>query len=47
LLDPDKTNHDFAWSTSTPLRDGVARTVASYRPFGITETYTHLKVATE
>ncbi len=47
LLDPGKTNRDFAWSTSTPLREGVARTVASYRPFGITETYTHLKVATE
>ncbi|MCA9879598.1 MAG: NAD-dependent epimerase/dehydratase family protein [Thermomicrobiales bacterium] len=47
LLDPSKTNRDFVWSVSTPLRDGVERTVASYRPFGIGETYTHLRVASE
>lgn len=47
LLDPAKTNQDFAWATSTTLRDGVERTVASYAPYGLTETYTHLKIASE
>ena len=43
LLDPSKTNKDFSWKASTPLADGVARTIAYYREFGISETYTHLK----
>jgi len=44
LLDPSATNQDFGWQTSTPLKSGVAATIAYYRQFGITETYTHLKV---
>lgn len=47
LLDPSKTNRDFAWQTSTPLAEGVARTVESYGPYGIKQTYTHLKVGVE
>ncbi len=47
LLDPVKTNQDFDWTVTTPLADGVARTVESYGPYGIDQTYTHLKVATE
>lgn len=47
LLDPAKTNRDFAWQTSTPLTVGVARTVESYGPYGIQQTYTHLKVGVE
>jgi len=47
LLDPAKTNQDFAWRVTTPLADGVARTIESYRPYGIAETYTHLKVVAE
>lgn len=43
LLDPSKTNQDFSWKTSTLLDDGVARAVAYYQEFGISETYTHLK----
>ncbi|MCA9863572.1 MAG: NAD-dependent epimerase/dehydratase family protein [Thermomicrobiales bacterium] len=47
LLDPTRTNEAFSWTASTSLRDGVERTVASYAPYGISETYTHLKIASE
>jgi UDP-glucose 4-epimerase len=43
LLDPSKTERDFEWAARTPLNDGVARAVAYYRDFGISETFTHLK----
>jgi UDP-glucose 4-epimerase len=45
LLDPSKTNQDFAWKASTPLMDGVVRAIEYYKQFGISETYTHLKVS--
>lgn len=47
LLDPSKTNSDFDWKTSTSLVDGVARAIEYYKKFGISETYTHLKISTE
>lgn len=47
LLDPSKTNQDFSWKVTTPLMDGVARAITYYKKFGISETYTHLKVASE
>jgi UDP-glucose 4-epimerase len=43
LLDPSKTNQDFAWKVVTPLSTGIQAAVQYYRQFGITETYTHLK----
>jgi UDP-glucose 4-epimerase len=43
LLDPSKTNQDFSWKTTTPLREGVRRAIDYYREYGIQETYTHLK----
>ena len=42
LLDPSKTNRDFSWRTSTPLREGVRRAIQYYSDRGITETFTHL-----
>jgi UDP-glucose 4-epimerase len=45
LLDPSKTNQDFSWKASTPLIDGVAQAIQYYKKFGISETYTHLKVS--
>ena len=45
LLDPAKTNQDFEWKASTPLMDGVARAIEYYKNFGISETYTHLKMS--
>jgi UDP-glucose 4-epimerase len=44
LLDPSDTNRDFAWRTTVPLETGVADAVAYYRAYGITDTYTHLKL---
>ena len=44
LLDPSRTNRDFAWQVTTSLRDGVARTIEDYRAHGIEQTYTHLRV---
>jgi UDP-glucose 4-epimerase len=42
LLDPSKTNQDFAWQVSTPLETGITHAIRYYQEFGITETYTHL-----
>lgn len=48
LLDPSITEKDFNWKTSTPLKEGVKKTIEYYKQHGIQETYTHLKaVATE
>ena len=32
------------WKATTPLRDGIAKTVASYREAGVSETHTHLRL---
>ena len=47
LLDPSKTNATFGWKASTPLETGVARTVEWYKRFGVSQTYTHLKMVEE
>ena len=47
LLDPSKTERDFAWAAGTPLADGVAKAVAYYKQYGVAETFTHLKHAEE
>jgi UDP-glucose 4-epimerase len=47
LLDPLRTNEVFGWQTSTPLRLGVRRAIDYYRQFGLTETFTHLRMAAE
>jgi UDP-glucose 4-epimerase len=44
LLDPSRVRADFGWDVSVPLEEGVARAIAYYREFGISETYTHLRV---
>jgi len=45
LLDPSKTSQDFGWKVSTSLTDGVAKTIEYYKEYGIEETFTHLKQA--
>ena len=47
LLDPRKTNDDFEWRVTTPLRDGVSRAIHYYQAKGITQTFTHLAPPTE
>jgi UDP-glucose 4-epimerase len=44
LIDPSKTERDYAWKASTPLAVGVAKAVGYYREHGVTETFTHLKL---
>jgi UDP-glucose 4-epimerase len=44
LLDPSKTFHDFGWKTTTPLEYGVSKAIQYYAEFGITETFTHLRL---
>lgn len=43
LIDPTKTSKDFQWKVETPLSVGVAKAIAYYQGYGITQTYTHLK----
>jgi UDP-glucose 4-epimerase len=45
LLDPSRIRQDFGWDVRVPLEQGVARAIDYYREFGISETYTHLRVA--
>ena len=47
LLDPSKTNKDFGWKAVTPLEPGVRAAIEYYKEYGITETYTHLRIATD
>ena len=44
LLDPVKTNQDFSWKTTTSLEDGVKKAIEWYKVYGITQTFTHLKL---
>jgi UDP-glucose 4-epimerase len=44
LLDPSRINQDFGWSPKVPLEEGVRRAIEYYREYGISQTYTHLKV---
>jgi UDP-glucose 4-epimerase len=44
LLDPSRTEGDFAWRATVPLVEGVRAAIEYYRAFGITDTYTHLKL---
>lgn len=47
LLDPSKTLQDFGMIPSYPLKEGVNRTVEYYKKYGISQTYTHLKIEGE
>jgi UDP-glucose 4-epimerase len=46
LLDPSATEAEFpGWRASTPLAEGIAKTVSWYSEHGVQETYTHLRIA--
>ncbi|MBC5793618.1 NAD-dependent epimerase/dehydratase family protein [Sphaerospermopsis sp. LEGE 00249] len=47
LLDPSQTNQDFNWQITTPLETGVKAAIEWYKEYGITQTYTHLKLGEE
>ena len=44
LLDPSQTLKDFGLVPSFPLKDGVRRTIEYYKKFGISQTFTHLRI---
>ncbi|MCE5279257.1 MAG: NAD-dependent epimerase/dehydratase family protein [Planctomycetaceae bacterium] len=44
LLDPSKTQQDFGWKVKTPLEAGVKAAIEYYQTYGITQTFTHLKL---
>lgn len=44
LLDPSRTQADFGWKAAVPLKEGVGAAIEYYRRYGITDTYTHLKL---
>ena len=44
LLDPSRIQQDFGWKPKVPLEEGVRRAIDYYREYGISQTYTHLKV---
>jgi len=44
LLDPSRTNQDFNWKITTPLEIGVLAAIEWYSQYGLTQTYTHLKI---
>jgi UDP-glucose 4-epimerase len=44
LLDPSKTNRDFSWKTTTPLDEGVREAIEYYKDYGISQTFTHLRL---
>jgi UDP-glucose 4-epimerase len=44
LLDPSRTEADFAWSAATPLEEGIGRTIEWYEAHGVEETYSHLRM---
>ena len=43
LLDPSRTQREFAWNVKTPLVEGVQAAISYYRAYGIEETFTHLR----
>ena len=45
LLDPSRIQQDFGWEPKVPLEEGVRRAIEYYREYGISQTFTHLKVA--
>jgi UDP-glucose 4-epimerase len=47
LLDPTRTNRVFDWHISTPLDTGVHMAIDWYKQYGITQTFTHLKLIKE
>ena len=44
LLDSTETQMDFAWKATTPLNEGIRKTVEWYKQHGVQQTYTHLKM---
>ncbi len=44
LIDPTKTEKDFQWKVKTPLLEGVKKAIEYYKVYGVTQTFTHLRL---
>jgi len=47
LIDPSKTEKDFNWKAKTPLAEGVKKAIEYYKVFGVSQTFTHLRIEKE
>jgi UDP-glucose 4-epimerase len=45
LLDASKTEQEFDWRAKTPLDEGIAASIEWYKQYGVTESFTHLRLA--
>lgn len=45
LLDASKTQKEFGWQAKTPLDEGVAVSIEWYKQYGVTESFTHLRLS--
>ncbi len=44
LIDPSKTIKDFDWRATTPLKEGIKKAIEYYKVYGVTQTFTHLRL---
>ncbi len=44
LIDPTKTERDFNWKAKTPLKEGIKKAIEYYKVYGVSQTFTHLKL---
>ncbi len=44
LIDPTKTIKDFNWKAKTPLKEGIKKAIEYYKVYGVTQTFTHLRL---
>ncbi len=44
LIDPSKTEKDFNWKAKTTLNEGIKKAIEYYKVFGVSQTFTHLKL---
>lgn len=44
LLDPSRTNEEFGWKPTVPLKLGIQKAVEWYRKHGVDQTFTHLRL---
>lgn len=44
LIDPSKTERDFNWKATTPLKEGVKKAIEYYKVYGVSQTFTHLRI---
>lgn len=44
LIDPSKTEQDFKWKVKVSLKEGVKKAIEYYKVYGVSQTFTHLRM---